>query len=221
MLAEQNRLEKIHEKALNDMDNPSMQLAAMILGAPMSFNAASIIGIIGGDGDGKFGDLNSIQGYYEKHGDKLTIGTDYTVENSFGMDRSGDRKREEGEADLAAGWAWNEASTERDGEIISRDRNDHQFGSGSMTALSQFAREFDLKNEPNKSNNALFATIDEKKYEFVYGQMNETSVGTAKELMPFDAGMSVEVAKSMMEKAGYTIKYYGKTEDGKFTDLLK
>jgi len=209
----------LYEKTLNtaaDSDGKidELKIALWLAGGAMFFTGYYLtLGL--NAGDGKFGDLNSMTGFLEKQGGKYTFGTDYAVPAGKGnsLFKDGSYVKESGEADLSAGTLWSEKFTkDPDGGITNHNRHDTLFKNGAMTALDQVSSDVDKAGKERKFNRATFVIVDESKYTFVVGTANQ---GAAMPFMPFNPDMSAADAKTMMEKAGYTIAFYGDMSGGK------
>lgn len=164
------------------------------------------------DDAGTFGDKNSEQGSYTKQGGQITVATDYTYAQSSMGTKAGDHILSSGAADLTAGTAWYETSTERSGAVISKSRYDYQFTNGALTALEQTVADVDATGRDFKTNTVRFIVIDKNSYQFVVGT---ATVGVGQSLMTFDPSKDTAAMKTAIQGAGYTIKYFGNVSDGK------
>jgi len=164
------------------------------------------------DTDGTFGDKNSKNGTYTRQGDKITIATDYTYDKSSMGNQKGDHVVESGAADLAAGSAWYETSTERDGAVISKSRYDYQFKNGALVALEQHSSDIDATGRDYKNNTVKAIVIDKNSYQFAVGTATK---GIAQAFLKFDAAKDTAAMKTAMQGAGFKIQYFGNVSGGK------
>lgn len=163
------------------------------------------------DVDGTFGDKSDKYGMYIKQGGQIVAATDYTYDAASFGNQEGDRIISNGEADLVAGSAWFETSTERSGAIISNSRYDYQFKDGALTALEQTFSDVGAGGGEYKTNTVKFIFIGDNSYQFAVGT---ATIGTAQTFLAFDPAKDAASMKTVIQDAGYTIKYYGDVSGG-------
>ena len=212
MLEVQDWLFDFHRDAISE--DAFLLSALQVFGAPFSFYFAMFKN--DDNEDGKFGDISSDKGFIEKQGSRYTIGKEYVVEESFGLDEEGDIHFESGEADIDEGWIWNETSVKRGGVTIKSERNDQQFFLVGTASLKQEMNQLEYFGSPVTNCTARFLIITEGSLKYVTGSYMAEE-GEAPGFMSFDPAMTIEQSRAMFESNGYEIERFGIVEGGQIT----
>ena len=210
MDTEFTRLIVPHQDALRDVD--PLVISDMTGSDAASFFISSKAKLNPGDEEGRFGDADSENGFYEKNGNHLTFGRDWLADRTDAMFNKGDRLIWNGEADLSQGWAWAENIFQRDGVTYRSYRFDLQYTTDGV--VKQFQTGFSVVKS-NKYN--AFFRVTEDRLDFVRTDL----VGEVKDPkgpFRFDANMSAADAIAMFEKEGLSIRDNLSVENGVLTE---
>jgi len=211
MIMELNRLSLLYSDAFKG-ENVLLAPGLTITGAvPFIVSAKSKLN--NGNEDGRFGDLDSKNGFYEKNGNRVTIGRDWIADSSDAAFDKGDRLIWNGEMDLSKGWAWAEYFFQRDGKTYRTYRWDMQITTDGVVALNQEGFSVVQSNKTNTFTAMTESSLTHVKAS-IFGE-----VKNPKGPMRFDATMSTADAKAMFQSEGFDIRDYFKVEGGTLTEL--
>jgi len=210
MDAEFTRLIVPHQDALRDVD--PLVISDMTGSDAASFFISSKAKLNPGDEEGRFGDADSENGFYEKNGSHLTFGRDWLADKTDAMFNKGDRLIWNGEADLSQGWAWAENIFQRDGATYRSYRFDLQYTTEGVVKQFQTGFSVALSNKYN-----TFFRVTEDYLEFVRTNL-VGEVKNPKGPMQFNANMSAADAIAMFESEGLDIRDNLRVENGVLTE---
>jgi len=215
MLKEQDRLFDLHSDALRE--DPDLQAYIGYVGPAYLFDYTMVLNP--DNKDGQFGDVDTTQGFIQKQGSVYYMERNYIAGKASSSVDIGDAIHHTGVADITEGWAWYEATQERDGILIKIDRIIQEFYPGKMILLSQNLYDSSYYESNTITHSVRFIISAEESYQYVVATKRYSIYDT---INPLGIGPEMTTAdvREIFEANGYTLHKHGIAENGKLTDLL-